>query len=108
MSHLYLCSVSCCDVRDGPAGLFADRLFSAAEKVQQTGQGRAVQHHLHNGNALDQNPKEHAMSNNDLITPINITVQPQLNVTQQRDTLLKYSFIVINIGSVDKLVKLLL
>ena len=47
MHHLYLRSVSCGDVGDGPACLFANGLFCTAEKVQQTGQGWAVQHHLH-------------------------------------------------------------
>lgn len=44
--HLYLCSVSCGDVGDGPACLFANGLFRAAQEVQQTRQGGAVQHHL--------------------------------------------------------------
>lgn len=39
LRHLYLCSVSCCDVGDGPACLFANGLFSTAEKVQQTWKG---------------------------------------------------------------------
>lgn len=44
--HLYLRSVSCGDVGDGPARLFANGLFRAAQEVQQTRQGGAVQHHL--------------------------------------------------------------
>lgn len=46
MHHLYLCSVSCCDVGDGPACLLPYRFFSTAEEVQQTRQGWAVQYHL--------------------------------------------------------------
>lgn len=44
--HLYLCSVSGGDVRDGPACFFANGLFCAAEEVQQARKGRAVQNHL--------------------------------------------------------------
>ena len=44
--YLDLGPVPSSDVGDGPAGLFADGLFSRAEEVQHTGQRRAVQHHL--------------------------------------------------------------
>ena len=44
--YLYLCSVSCCDVGNGPARLLPDGLLGTAEQVQETGESGAVQHHL--------------------------------------------------------------
>lgn len=34
-THLYLCSVPGCDVRDGPASFLLDGLFGAVEEVEK-------------------------------------------------------------------------
>jgi len=44
--YLNLCSVSRCDVGDGPARLLPDGFLGATEQVQEAGESGAVQHHL--------------------------------------------------------------
>lgn len=44
--YLNLCSVSRCDVGDGPARLLPDGFLGTTEQVQEAGESGAVQHHL--------------------------------------------------------------
>lgn len=45
-TYLYLSTVSCCDVGDGPAGFLPDGFLCAAEQVKEARESRAVQYHL--------------------------------------------------------------
>lgn len=44
--YLYLCTVSGCDIGDGPACLFFNGFFWATQQVKKTLQDRAVKNHL--------------------------------------------------------------
>ncbi len=44
--YLYLCTVSGCDIGDGPTCLFFNGFFWATQQVKKTLQDRAVKNHL--------------------------------------------------------------
>lgn len=45
-AYLYLSSVSCCDVGNGPAGFLPDGFLCTAKQVKEAWESRAVQYHL--------------------------------------------------------------